>query len=46
MKRLVILLLMLLLALPALAEDAAPIIIDRTGNLVEEYKFPEDTPIL
>ncbi len=44
MKRLFTLLLMLLLTLPALAEE--PIIIDRTNNLTEEYKFPEDTPIL
>jgi len=44
MKRLLSLVMMLLLALPVLAEE--PIIIDRTGNLTEEYKFPEDTPIL
>ena len=37
---------LLLLPVFALAEAAAPIIIDRTGNLTEEYKFPEDTPIL
>ena len=37
---------LLLLPVLTLAETAAPIIIDRTGNLVEEYKFPEDTPIL
>ena len=37
---------LLLLPVLTLAEAAAPIIIDRTGNLVEEYKFPEDTPIL
>ena len=47
MKRLLSLFTALLL-LPAfaLAEAATSIIIDRTGNLTEEYKFPEDTPIL
>lgn len=44
MKRLFALLLMLMLALPAWAEE--PIIINRTTNLTEEYKFPEGTPIL
>lgn len=44
MKRLYAFLMLLLLALPALAEE--PIIIDRTTNLTEEYQFPEDTPIL
>ena len=44
MKRLLSLLMILLLSLPALAEE--PVIIDRTNNLTEEYKFPEDTPIL
>ena len=44
MKRLFALLLAMLLPLCALAET--PVIIDRTGNLTEEYKFPEDTPIL
>lgn len=44
MKRLLCLLLVLLL-LPAaaLAEGA---VIDRTGNLTEEYVFPEGTPVL
>lgn len=37
---------LLLLPVLSLAEAAVPVIIDRTGNLVEEYKFPEDTPIL
>ncbi len=45
MKRLLSLLIALLLPLCALAEGE-PVIIDRTGNLTEEYKFPEDTPIL
>lgn len=44
MKRLFSLLLVMLLTLPAFAEE--PIIIDRTNNLTEEYKFPEGTPIL
>lgn len=44
MKYLLSLLLILLLPLYAAAE--APVIIDRTGNLTEEYHFPEDTPIL
>ena len=45
MKRLLSLLIALLLPLCALAEGE-PVIIDRTGNLTEEYKFPKDTPIL
>ena len=45
MKRLLSLLIALLLPLCALAEGE-PVIIDRTCNLTEEYKFPEDTPIL
>ena len=45
MKRLLSLLIALLLPLCALAEGE-PVIIDRTNNLTEEYKFPEDTPIL
>ncbi len=44
MKLLLSLLLILLLPLYAAAE--VPVIIDRTGNLTEEYHFPEDTPIL
>lgn len=44
MKRLLSFLLLLLLALPALAEEQ--IIINRTTNLTEEYQFPEGTPIL
>ena len=44
MKRLFALLLAMLLPLCALAE--VPVIIDRTGNLTEEYKVPEGTPIL
>ncbi len=43
MKRLLALLLLLCLPLTVLAEE---IIIDRTGNLTEEYQFPEGTPIL
>lgn len=44
MKRLVILLLLLVCLLPgALAED---VVIDRTGNLTEEYVFPEGAPVL
>ena len=39
-------LLMVLLLLPAAALCEGSVIIDRTGNLTEEYKFPEDTPIL
>ena len=50
MKRLFTLLLaLLLLTLSVSAEepaDGAPVIIDRTGNLTEEYRFPEGTPIL
>ncbi len=42
MKRLLALLLLLCLPLTALAE----VIIDRTGNLKEEYRFPEGTPVL
>lgn len=45
MKRLISLL-MLLLMLPLCAAAEEQIIIDRTNNLVEEYKFPEGTPIL
>ena len=46
MKRLFSLLLcFLLLTLAALA-DESPIIINRTDNLTEEYRFPEGTPIL
>lgn len=44
MKRLFALFLLLMLALPACAEES--IIINRTGNLVEEYQFPEGTLIL
>lgn len=43
MKRLICLLLALL-PLCALAQE--PVIIDRTGNLTEEYRFPEGTPVL
>ncbi|MGN0754334.1 MAG: ComEC/Rec2 family competence protein [Aristaeellaceae bacterium] len=43
MKRLICLLLALL-PLCALAQE--PVIIDRTGNLTEEYHFPEGTPVL
>ncbi len=43
MKRLICLLLALL-PLRALAQE--PVIIDRTGNLTEEYHFPEGTPVL
>lgn len=44
MKRLLSMLMaMLLLSAAALAEE---IIIDRTGNLTEEYQFPEGTPVL
>ena len=43
MKRLLTLLLALLLPLGALGES---VIIDRTGNLTEEYQFPEGTPVL
>ena len=50
MKRLFTLLLaLLLLMLSVSAEESAggaPVIIDRTGNLTEEYRFPEGTPIL
>ncbi|MBQ3157454.1 MAG: MBL fold metallo-hydrolase [Clostridia bacterium] len=49
MKHLLSLLLILLLPLYAAAETTAgeaPVIIDRTGNLTEEYHFPEGTPIL
>lgn len=50
MKRLFTLLLaLLLLMLSVSAEepaDRAPVIIDRTGNLTEEYRFPEGTQIL
>jgi len=50
MKRLFTLLLaLLLLMLSVSAEepaDGAPVIIDCTGNLTEEYRFPEGTPIL
>ena len=49
MKHLLSLLLILLLPLYAAAETTvgeAPVIIDRTGNLTEEYRFPEGTPIL
>ena len=50
MKRLFILLLaLLLLTLSVSAEEpagGAPVIINRTGNLTEEYRFPEGTPIL
>lgn len=46
LKRLLALLLVLLAGIvPALAEEQQ-VIIDRTGNLVEEYQFPEGTPIL
>lgn len=46
MKRLFSLLMaLLLLPLCALAEDT-PVIINRTGNLTEEYHFPEGMPIL
>lgn len=37
---------MVLLLLPAFSLAEAPTIIDRTGNLTEEYQFPEGTPIL
>lgn len=43
MKRLICLLLTLL-PLCALAQEN--VIIDRTGNLTEEYRFPEGTPVL
>ncbi len=47
LQRLISLLLMLcLLPLTAMAEEAAPVVIDRTKNLKEEYKFPEGTPVL
>lgn len=45
MKRLFALLVTLLL-LPVFASAEEPIIINRTTNLTEEYKFPEGTPIL
>ena len=44
MKRLLSLLLILLL-LPA-AAPAEDVVYDRTGNLTEEYVFPEGTPVL
>lgn len=43
MKRLLALMLLLFLPLSAMGEE---IIINRTGNLKEEYRFPEGTPIL
>ena len=47
MKRLIALLLLLcLLPLSALAEEAAKVVYDRTGNLTEEFVFPEGTPVL
>ena len=45
MKRLFALLMTLLL-LPAFASAEETVIINRTTNLTEEYKFPEGTPIL
>lgn len=45
MKRLVVLLLVLcMLPFAALAEGG--VVFDRTGNLTEEYVFPEGTPVL
>ena len=47
MKRLIALLLLIcLLPLSALAEEAEKYVYDRTGNRTEEYVFPEGTPIL
>ena len=47
MKRLIALLLLLcLLPLTALGEEAPQTVYDRTGNLTEEYVFPEGTPVL
>ena len=45
MKRLIILLIALLLLLPAVSL-AEGVVYDRTGNLTEEYVFPEGTPVL
>lgn len=44
MKRLMPLLMLLLLPLWALSEET--VIMNRTGNLTEEYQFPAGTPIL
>lgn len=46
MKRLFALLMTLLLLPVAAVAEESPVIIDRTGNLTEEYQFPEGTPIL
>ena len=47
MKRLLsLLMLLLLLPLTALGEEAAQVVYDRTGNLTEEFVFPEGTPVL
>ena len=47
MKRLIpLLLLLLLLPLAACGEEAFRVVYDRTGNLTEEFVFPEGTPVL
>lgn len=46
MKRLIALLLTLCCLLPLAAPAEEGAVIDRTGNLTEEYVFPEGTPIL
>lgn len=47
MKRLIALLLLLcLLPLTSLAEDAQQVVYDRTDNRTEEFLFPEGTPVL
>lgn len=47
MKRILALLFCLLTLAPAaLAEEAPQYVYNRTGNLTEEYRFPEGTPLL
>lgn len=47
MKRLAAwLMLCVLLGMSAWAEEIAPVLIDRTGELTEEYRFPDGTQVL
>lgn len=46
MKKLLAMLMLLAMLIPAAMAEDAPVIIDRTGNLTEEYQFSEGTPVL